>query len=281
MDAGRSFSDHAIALPSPVPCPPPSSGSRQSPGTCAGFEASEYAAEAGRPPPTRGLLRLPQSKKEYAVSNQLASTPNQTHVPASRASEPVAGEGGQAASPAQVRDWMQSGGAVLVDVREPDEHARERIPGAHLVPLGTLNPRQLEVLAGPGQRLVLHCRGGRRSEEACRAAASLSARGIPLFSMSGGIEAWKQQQLPTEVCTTVSRLSIMRQVQLVVGLGVLAGSALAWLVHPAFLGLTAFFGAGLAFAGASGTCALASLLALMPWNKASAATGSCSSGRCS
>lgn len=72
----------------------------------------------------------------------------------------------------------------------------------------------------------------------------------------------------------------MRQVQLVIGLCVLAGSALAWFVDPRFVAIPAFFGAGLTFAGASGTCALATLIGWMPWNKAPAGAGSCNAGQC-
>jgi len=69
-------------------------------------------------------------------------------------------------------------------------------------------------------------------------------------------------------------------VQMVIGLSVLAGSALTWFVDPRFIAVPAFFGAGLTFAGASGTCALASLLGMMPWNKAAMSSGSCSTGSC-
>jgi hypothetical protein len=66
-------------------------------------------------------------------------------------------------------------------------------------------------------------------------------------------------------------VSIIRQVQLVVGTLVLGTSILAALVSPWFLLLTGFFGAGLVFAGATGTCGMASMLAAMPWNRAFAA----------
>jgi len=61
-------------------------------------------------------------------------------------------------------------------------------------------------------------------------------------------------------------MPIMRQVQVVVGFMVLLSSALAALVSPWFLLLTGFFGAGLLFAGLTGTCGMAALLGRMPWN---------------
>ena len=48
---------------------------------------------------------------------------------------------------------------------------------------------------------------------------------------------------------------------------ILVGSLLGTLVHPAFWGLSAFVGAGLVFAGATGFCGMARLLALAPWNR--------------
>jgi rhodanese-related sulfurtransferase len=177
-------------------------------------------------------------------------------------------------APAVVEGWIAEGKAVLVDVREPDEHARERIAGARLMPVSAFDPRAAAAFAG-GRTLVLHCKSGRRSQDACRQAALAS---VDAVSMAGGIEAWKSAGLPTEVDRSVSSVSIMRQVQLVVGLSVLVGAALAWFVHPAFVAIPAFFGAGLTFAGATGTCALASILGMMPWNRRAAT--SCAKGTC-
>ena len=188
----------------------------------------------------------------------------------------------QEASPGQVQKWLVAGEAVLVDVREPDEYAREHIGGAQLMPLSGFDAARAVSLVKPGQKLVMQCRGGRRSEDACRQASSLADSGTPIFTMTGGIEAWKEDHLPVEVNAKVSPMSVMRQVQMVIGLAVLAGSALAWFVDPVFVGIPAFFGAGLVFAGATGTCALAVLIGKMPWNRAgSVAQGaSCASGRC-
>ena len=48
---------------------------------------------------------------------------------------------------------------------------------------------------------------------------------------------------------------------------VLLGAALGTTVHPGFWGLSAFVGAGLFFAGATGFCGMARLMALAPWNR--------------
>jgi rhodanese-related sulfurtransferase len=184
-------------------------------------------------------------------------------------------------APRDLKGRLASGELLLVDVREADEHARERIAGARLLPLSRFSADTAASWLAPGQGIAFHCRGGRRSLDACRMAATLSARGVAVHNMTGGIDAWKKDGLPTEVDTKVSGISIMRQVQLVVGVLGLAGSALAWFVDPRFVAIPAFLGAGLTFAGATGTCALASILGWMPWNRAAGGAKSCSTGTCS
>jgi CHASE2 domain-containing sensor protein len=80
--------------------------------------------------------------------------------------------------------------------------------------------------------------------------------------------------------TRVSGWSVMRQVQLTIGACVLAGSALAWFVDPRFVAVPAFFGAGLCFAGLTGTCGLAAVIGWMPWNRVRDKPGSCAGGSC-
>ena len=177
--------------------------------------------------------------------------------------------------PREVQKWLGSGEAILVDVREADEHARERIQGAQLAPLSTFNPSQVRAMVKPGQRVVMHCKSGRRASDAARMMAEFASTGLVISSMTGGIEGWKAEKFPVVLNKTVSKISVMRQVQIVIGLGVLVGAALAWFVHPAFIAIPAFFGAGLTFAGVSGTCALASIVGKMPWNKFTSGADSC------
>ena len=77
--------------------------------------------------------------------------------------------------------------------------------------------------------------------------------------------AWRRARLP--VREGRKRLPVDRQVQLIAGGMVLTGLALGTLVNPWFLVISAFFGAGLTFAGATGTCGLALVLLKMPWNR--------------
>ena len=63
-------------------------------------------------------------------------------------------------------------------------------------------------------------------------------------------------------------LPLMRQVQITIGLISATGAALALAIHPLFAILPLVTGCGLLFAGLTGTCGLALLLAKMPWNNA-------------
>jgi len=148
----------------------------------------------------------------------------------------------------------------LLDVRSSLEFEGERIEGARLIPLDELESRLDEV---PGQaEVVVVCRTGIR---AMIAAEALARAGRRARVLEGGMNAWRRARLP--VREGRKRLAIDRQVQLIAGLMVLTGVTLGTLVSPWFLALAAFFGAGLTFAGATGTCGLALLLMKMPWNR--------------
>jgi rhodanese-related sulfurtransferase len=177
-------------------------------------------------------------------------------------------------SPREVVDLLKAGRARLIDVREADEHRAERIAEAALHPSGTLDPAAIR--RAPGEILVVHCRSGRRGLDA---AQRLRAAGhAESFNLAGGIEAWRSAGLPTVRTAGASRLPIMRQVQIVVGTCVAIFTALGAFVNPWFLVVPGFMGCGLLFAGATGTCGMAAMLGVMPWNRVSGTgvTTSCS-----
>lgn len=161
---------------------------------------------------------------------------------------------------------------VIIDVREPDEFKAEHIPGAVLVPLSKfaeLAPSALEKIAQSGNTnpVLLICRAGSRAKIAQKQIEQMGFSGqIRTEVFPGGILEWKKQGRPIEI-TRKAPLPIMRQVQLVVGPGVLVFALLSLYVHPAFAWLAAFFGAGLTLAGATGFCGMAELLCRMPWNR--------------
>lgn len=164
--------------------------------------------------------------------------------------------------PKQAQRMIASGQAVLVDVRSPAEHARERIEGARCAPLDQLNHNHF---ADEQAALVFHCRSGMRTQ-AHRDTLLAAAGGQPCYMLTGGIEAWKKEGHATQLDRS-QPIDIMRQVQIAAGTLVLIGVLGGFFITPALFGLAGFVGAGLTFAGISGFCGMARLLALMPWNR--------------
>jgi len=97
-------------------------------------------------------------------------------------------------TPEEVHQALDSGDAVLIDVREPNEFAAERIEGAINMPLSSFDPSALPV--NGGKRVILSCAGGVRSVTALNAA---QGAGLGLEEhLAGGLRAWKMAGLPTE-----------------------------------------------------------------------------------
>ena len=164
-------------------------------------------------------------------------------------------------TPEQARGRIAEG-ATLIDIRGADEHARSRIPGARNAPLGS------ELNLGDAPAVIFHCRSGMRTD--ANAAQLAAASPCQAYLLEGGIDAWRAAGLPV-IDDAKAPLEIMRQVQITAGLLVLAGVLLSLTVAPGWIGLSAFVGAGLTFAGVTGWCGMARLLALMPWNRRTAA----------
>jgi rhodanese-related sulfurtransferase len=97
-------------------------------------------------------------------------------------------------TPEDVARGMAEDRMILVDVREPNETALERYPGAVIVPLSTFDPAQIP--DPQGREVVFACRSGRRSVTASQAA---QAAGLPYDAhLAGGLLAWKAAGLPTD-----------------------------------------------------------------------------------
>lgn len=169
-------------------------------------------------------------------------------------------------APGEAKALVASGQAILVDIREPMEHARERIPGTWLIPLSKLDAAALAKQVGKAGVIFL-CQSGMRT--AANAACLAGACAGEAHALAGGLNAWKAAGLPVAV-DKKAPLDLMRQVQISTGGLVVLGAALAAAVSPWFLLLAGFVGAGLVFAGTTGFCGMARLLAKMPWNKVAA-----------
>lgn len=157
--------------------------------------------------------------------------------------------------------WMEKDSVTVIDVRETDEFARSRLPGASNRPLSAAKPSDIHV--DPNRHLVIMCASGARSKQFCD---RLAAEGYEVSTLEGGLNAWSKAGFPVEE-NRKAPFPIMRQVQITAGSMVLIGVLLGYFYHPGFYGLSGFVGAGLMFAGITGTCAMASILGMMPWNR--------------
>ncbi len=145
--------------------------------------------------------------------------------------------------------------------------------GASIFPLrNTIRSPALSRKPPPAAATVIfHCRSGNRTAaNAKRLAATVP--GAKVYLLDGGLEAWRDAGLPT-LKDARQPIEIMRQVQIGAGSLVALGAALGFLVHPGFHWLSGAVGAGLVFAGATGFCGMARLLAYAPWNRETASAG--------
>lgn len=168
-------------------------------------------------------------------------------------------------TPARAAELIRMG-AVLIDIRETDEHARERIPGARHHALSRIDAES-PARAGDDV-LVFHCRSGARTKGNA-ARLSAATRNCETYILEGGLEAWRKAGLPVTLDRS-QPIDIMRQVQIVAGSLVLIGVLLGYFLASGFYALSGFVGAGLLFAGTTGFCGMAHLLAWMPWNRRTA-----------
>ena len=90
-------------------------------------------------------------------------------------------------------DWMGTGEAVLIDVREQEELEIEWIPGATAMPLSKFNPDNVAALGT--KKIMFICHTGRRSKEA---AERLITRGLfNVYNVRDGLLAWNAAGLPS------------------------------------------------------------------------------------
>ncbi len=111
--------------------------------------------------------------------------------------------------------------------------------------------------------LYIICKSGKRGENACELFRQAGFENV--VNVEGGTMACEQTDLP--LVRGKKTISLERQVRIAAGSLVLVGAVLGWLVHPGFIGLSAFVGAGLVFAGVTDTCGMGMMLAKMPWNR--------------
>jgi rhodanese-related sulfurtransferase len=168
-------------------------------------------------------------------------------------------------TPLELSTLLPGGTARVLDVRTPAEFENAHIAGAYNVPLDQLHEHASEVRTAPGA-VVLICQSGQRAQ---RAEAVLRAAGMAnMHVLDGGMKAWMAAALP--VNRLRARVSLERQVRIAAGAIAAAGAIGALTVSPLFAIIPAAIGSGLVFSGVTDTCAMAMVLAKLPYNRGAA-----------
>ena len=176
-------------------------------------------------------------------------------------------------TPQELADLCKDGRKIdLIDVRTPVEYREVHVEIARNVPLDQLDAAALMQArnGSANEPLYLICRSGSRGQQACE--KFLKAGFSNVVNIEGGTMACVEAGLP--VVRGKKAISLERQVRIAAGSLVLLG-AILYFVHPAFIGLSAFVGAGLVFAGITDTCGMGMMLARMPWNQCGKESTSC------
>ncbi|MDD5303140.1 MAG: rhodanese-like domain-containing protein [Elusimicrobia bacterium] len=155
-------------------------------------------------------------------------------------------------------------GGQLVDVREAGEVDTIRIEGALNLPLSRL--RELAARLDRSLPVYLLCRSGGRAASAAGQLQELGHRDI--LVVRGGLDAWMASGKP--VVRGERRVwSMERQVRFTGGLLVFIGTTAGLTADRRFFILPALVGLGFMFSAATDTCAMALVLARLPWNRGS------------
>ncbi|EAQ82050.1 hypothetical protein DSM3645_00010 [Blastopirellula marina DSM 3645] len=169
-------------------------------------------------------------------------------------------------SPQQLAEREKSGQPIeLIDVRTPAEFREVHASSARNTPLESLDAANVVKTRqqSADQPLYVICRSGKRADQACQ--KFVAAGFTNVVNVEGGTVAWEAANLP--VVRGKKAMALERQVRIAAGSLVLLGAVLGLAVHPYFIGISAFVGAGLIFAGVTDTCGMAMILARMPWNQ--------------
>lgn len=103
----------------------------------------------------------------------------------------------QVVTPADLKKWLNNNEAVLVDVREIEEYTQHHIQEAVNIPLSEVSLTHQSLPNYNGKHLVFQCKSGKRSMVACE---KIYAEGKEnnLYNLTGGIEAWMENNLPVQ-----------------------------------------------------------------------------------
>ena len=97
-------------------------------------------------------------------------------------------DGYQQITQEEAKEMMDTQKVIILDVREQDEYDSGHIPGAVLLPVGTIDETTAaEVIPEKDSTVLVYCRSGNRSKTASSTLAELGYTGIYEF---GGISTW-------------------------------------------------------------------------------------------
>jgi len=170
-------------------------------------------------------------------------------------------------TPSQLQDLLIKNPKLsLLDVRTPPEFEGAHIEGSINIPLNQLNPADFlkNNYWSKDHIVYLLCQSGPRAQNASKLFAKENLSGAVV--VDGGVSAWTKAGFKV-IRGKSNVISLERQVRIAAGSLVLLGVILSKTVHPAFIWLSAFVGAGLINAGITDWCGMGLLLARFPWNK--------------
>ncbi len=170
-------------------------------------------------------------------------------------------------TPQELKQKIEQGERIdIVDVRTPAEFGEVHVRGAKNIPLDRIEASQFSNREEAA--LYVICQKGSRGAMACRKLAEAGFH--QAVNIDGGTQACVEAGV--DVVRGKKVMSLERQVRIAAGSLVLVGVGLSF-VHPWFIAISAFVGAGLVFAGVTDTCGMGMMLARMPWNQASNGAG--------
>jgi len=165
-------------------------------------------------------------------------------------------------------------GLTILDVRTSVEFEQTHIEGSVNIPLDQFNPSDFikNNSYSTAHKVYLVCQSGQRSQHAAKLFDKEGLSGA--IVLEGGIVEWVKAGFKVKTGNT-KIISLERQVRIAAGSLVLLGIVLGKFVHPAFIWLSAFVGAGLINAGITDWCGMGLLLARLPWNQISKVNRCC------
>jgi rhodanese-related sulfurtransferase len=170
----------------------------------------------------------------------------------------------QPISPKELDVLLREGKAIPLDIRSSDEFNERHIPGAVMLPESAID-ESLRMTA-KGKEAVFYCSSGVRTKMAAPHIEKTGLRDSKF--LEGGLNAWSSEGLQTAGQNKDnSGMSLQRQVQITVGIVLLIFAAASWSGASWSTFAVAAVGLGLTMAGLTGTCAMARVLAVMPWNR--------------